>query len=111
MRSPALTVAREAPGPRLRPRSSVIAGAAGGSSGALPPHAYGARRYGSPANRPQPWQAVAAVCAVAMLLCNFHRSVFTALLPLVADQLALSHAEVGWRGAKGGVRAWVGIWG
>ncbi|PNW88294.1 hypothetical protein CHLRE_01g023000v5 [Chlamydomonas reinhardtii] len=93
------TTRHAAPAPRPLPRaSSVVARAAGGGAGALPPYnnnLYGARRYGSPANRPQPWQAVAAVCAVAMLLCNFHRSVFTALLPLVADQLALSHAEVG----------------
>ncbi|KAG2449157.1 hypothetical protein HYH02_005904 [Chlamydomonas schloesseri] len=94
----ATAASRQAPAPPPPPpgsRSAVIACAAGAGGGALPPHLYGARRYGSPANRPQPWQAVAAVCAVAMLLCNFHRSVFTALLPLVADQLALSHAEVG----------------
>ncbi|GLC39136.1 hypothetical protein PLESTB_001509800 [Pleodorina starrii] len=63
-----------------------------GASRALMPSSS---RYGSPASRPQPWQVVSAVCAVAMLLCNFHRSVFTALLPLVAGSLALTPAEVG----------------
>ncbi|EFJ46763.1 hypothetical protein VOLCADRAFT_92899 [Volvox carteri f. nagariensis] len=52
-------------------------------------------RYGSAAHRSQPWQVVSAVCAVAMLLCNFHRSVFTALLPLIAGSLALTPSEVG----------------
>ncbi|GLI69460.1 hypothetical protein VaNZ11_014076, partial [Volvox africanus] len=52
-------------------------------------------QHGSPRSRPQPWQVVSAVSAVAMLLCNFHRSVFTALLPLVAGSLALTPAELG----------------
>ncbi len=42
---------------------------------------------------------MSAVCAVCLLLCNFHRSVFTALLPALAGAggggLALSGGEVG----------------
>ncbi|GFR46271.1 hypothetical protein Agub_g7825, partial [Astrephomene gubernaculifera] len=51
-------------------------------------------RGGPGANRPQPWQLVSGVCAVALLLCNFHRSVFTALLPLLTEGLGLAPAEV-----------------
>lgn len=45
--------------------------------------------------RPQLWQVIAAVCAVAMLLCNAHRSAFSVLLPLMASDLGLGLWEVG----------------
>ncbi|KAG2485869.1 hypothetical protein HYH03_015452 [Edaphochlamys debaryana] len=69
-----------------------------GSGGGIGGGGYSLQRggYRPPAGRrPQAWQVVSAVCAVAMLLCNFHRSVFTALLPLCAHSLALSPGELG----------------
>lgn len=43
----------------------------------------------------QPWQSVAAACALAMLLLNFHRSTFTMLVPLMANELHMGLAAVG----------------
>ena len=42
----------------------------------------------------QPWQVVAATCAIGMLLCNFHRSTFTMLLPELSQHYGLSMKEV-----------------
>ena len=47
-----------------------------------PPHTY------------QPWQIVAATCAVAMFLLNLQRAVFNLLLPLLSRDLGLSLADM-----------------
>jgi hypothetical protein len=42
----------------------------------------------------QPWQVVAGVTAIAMMLLNFHRSNFTMLVPGIAAEMALTSSQV-----------------
>eukprot|EP00798_Chlamydomonas_sp_ICE-L_P012598 gene12598-15824_t len=43
----------------------------------------------------EPWQLVAAISAVAMMLCNFNRSNFTMLLPAMSNDLGFTLSQMG----------------